>query len=68
MLSLEHIGNMGITTKGMTTTKSNLINLMATIYFINHQKRQLVDFSKKYPYIIYVKNCLEREFPKFALE
>ena len=54
--------------KGMTTTKSHLINLVATIYFTNHQKRQLVDFLKKYPYIIYVKNCLEREFQKFSLE
>ena len=47
---------------------NELINLMATIYFTNHQKRQLVEFLKKYPYIIYVKNCLEREFQKFALE
>ena len=59
---------MEITTKGMTTTKSYLINLMATIYFTNHQQRQLIDFLKKYPYIIYVKNCLELEFQKFSLE
>ena len=59
---------MQITTKGMTTTESHLINLIATIHFTNYQKRQFVDFLKKYPYIIYVKNCLEREFQKFALE
>ena len=59
---------MEITTKGMATTKSHLINLMITIYFTNHQKRQLVNFLKKYPYIIYLKNSLEREFQKFALE
>ena len=41
---------------------------MVTIYFTKHQKRQLADFLKKYPYIIFVKNCLEREFQKFALE
>ena len=49
---------MQITTKGMTTTKIPL-NLMATIYFTNHQKRLLVDFLKKCPCIVYVKNCLE---------
>ena len=59
---------MEITTKGMTTTKTPLINLMTTIYFTNHQKIQLVDFLKKYPCIIYVKNCLKCEFQKFALE
>ena len=59
---------MEIITKGMTTTKSPLINLMTTIYFTNHQKGQLVDFLKKYPCIIYVKDCLEREFQKFALK
>ena len=53
---------MEITTKGMATAKSRFINLMATIYSTNHQKRQIVDFLKKYPYIIYVKNCVEREF------
>ena len=46
---------MEITTKGITTTKSPLINLMTTIYFTNHQKGQLVDFLKKYPCIISVK-------------
>ena len=50
------------------TTKSHLINLIATIYFANHQKGQLVDFLKKYPYNIYVKNRLEHELQKFALE
>ena len=34
---------------------------MAIIYFTNHQKRQLVDFSKQHPCIIYVKNCHECE-------
>ena len=43
---------------------------MATIYFTNHQKRLFkeVDFLKKYPCIIYVKNCLEFEFQKFSLK
>ena len=45
-----------------------LINLMTAIYFTNHQKRQLVDFLKKYPCIIYVKKCLEYEFQKFVGE
>ena len=35
--------------------------------FTNHQKRQLLDFLKKYPYIINVKNCLGCEPQKFAL-
>ena len=52
----------------MATKKIILINIMTTIYFTNHQKRQLVDFLKKYPCIIYVKNCHECEFQKFALE
>ena len=59
---------MEITTKGMTAAKIPLINLMTTIYFTNHQKRQLVDFLKKSPCIIYVTYCRECEFPKFALE
>ena len=41
---------------------------MTTIYFTDHQKRQIVDFLKKYSSIIYVKNYLEREFEKFAFE
>ena len=52
---------MEITTKGMTATKIPLINLMTTIYLTNHQKRQLVDFLRQCPRIIYVKNCLECE-------
>ena len=52
----------------MTTSKNPLINLMTTIYFTNHQKLQLIDFLKKYSCIIYVKNCLECEFQKFALK
>ena len=60
--------NMEIITKGMTTTKIPLINLMTTIYFTNYQKRQLIDFLKKYLCIIYVKNCHECELQKFALE
>ena len=48
---------MEITSKGMTTTKNPLINLMTTIYFTNHQKGQLVDFLKKHPCVIYVKNA-----------
>ena len=59
---------MEITTKRMATKKIILINIITTIYFTNHQKRQLVDFLKKYPCIIYVKNCHECEFQKFALE
>ena len=54
---------MEITTKGMTTTKIHLINLMTTIHFTIH-----FDFLKKYPCIVYVKNCHECEFQKFALE
>ena len=37
---------MEIATKGMTATKNPLINLMTTIYFINHQKRQVIDFRR----------------------
>ena len=44
--------------KGITTAKSHLINLMTPIYSTNHQKRQLVNFLKKYACIIYVKSCL----------
>ena len=53
---------MEITTKGMTTTKNPLINLMTPIYFTNYQKGQLVDFLKKYPCIIYMKNVLNVNF------
>ena len=35
---------------------------MTTICFISHEKRQLVDFLKKYPCIIYVKNALNVAF------
>ena len=35
---------MEITTKGITTAKNHLINLMTPIYFTNHLKRQLIDF------------------------
>ena len=59
---------MEITTKGISTAKNHLINLMAPIYFTYYQKRQLVDFLEKYPCIIYVKSYLRREFKKFALE
>ena len=59
---------MEITTKGMTTAKNHLISLMTPIYFTNHQKRQLIDFLKKYRCIIYVKSYLKCEFKKFALE
>ena len=53
---------MEITSKGMTTTKNPLINLMTTIYFTNHQKAQLLEFLKKYPCVIYVKNALNVNF------
>ena len=59
---------MKLTTKGITTAKNHLINLMTHIYFTNRQKRQLVDFLKKYLCIIYVKSYLKCEFKKFALE
>ena len=59
---------MEITTKGMTATKIPLINLMTTIYLTNHQKRQLVDFLRQCPRIIYAKNCLECECQTFSLE
>ena len=41
---------------------------MTTVYFTNNQKRQVVDFLKKYACIIYVSNCLECEFQKSVLE
>ena len=41
---------------------------MTTVYFTNNQKRQVVDFLKKYACIIYVNNCLECEFQKSVLE
>ena len=53
---------MEITTKGMTITKIPLINLMTTICFTNHQKRELVDFLKKYPCIFYIKIALNVNF------
>ena len=53
---------MEITTKGMATAKKLFDKSNTTIYFNNHQKRQLVDFLKKYTFIIYVKNCLKCEF------
>ena len=44
---------MEVTTKEMITVKNRLINLMTTIYFINHQERErereLVNILKKYP-------------------
>ena len=60
--------NMEVTTKGMTTPNFFLINQMTAIYFTNHQKRQIVDFLKKYPCIIHLKHCLKCKFQKFALE
>ena len=39
---------MEITTKGMATIKSHLINLMATIYFTNHQNRVFKEVSIHY--------------------
>ena len=59
---------MEITAKGITTAKNHLIYLMTPIYFTNHQKRQLIDFLKKYLCIIYVKSYLKCEFKKFSLE
>ena len=53
---------MEITTKGMRITKIPLINLMTTICFTNHQKRELVDFLKKYPCIFYIKIVLNVNF------
>ena len=38
---------------------------MTTVYFTSHQKRQLVDFSKRYASIIYVKNALNVKFRSF---
>ena len=51
-------------TKGMATTKIPIINIMTTIYFTKYQKRQLVDYLKKYPCIIHVKNALNVNFKK----
>ena len=59
---------MEITTKGIATAKNHLINLMTPIYFTIYRKRHLVDFLKKYPWIIYMKSYLKCEFRKFALE
>ena len=39
---------MEVTTSEMIATRIPLINLMTTIYLINHLKRQLIDFLKKY--------------------
>ena len=44
--------------------KKPLKNRKTTIYFTSHHKLQLF---KKYPYIIYVKNCLECEFWRLYL-
>ena len=52
----------------MTMENTPLINLMNAIYFTNHQKRQIVDFLKKYSCIIYVTNCLGCKFQKFTLK
>ena len=41
---------------------------MITIFFTNHQKRQFVDFFKKYSCFIYVTNCLEYKFQKITLD
>ena len=44
----KYIGKtMKITTKGITTVKKHLINLITPIYFTNHQKRQSIDFLKE---------------------
>lgn len=51
---------MEITTKEMKTTTNLVINLIAAIYFTNHQKR--FDFLKKHPCIIYVKNAVNVNF------
>ena len=41
---------------------------MATVYFTNRQKGQLVDCLKKYPCISNVTNYLECKFQKFTIE
>ena len=48
--------------------KTTAANVLTTIYFTNHQKRQLVDFLKKYPCTIYITNYLKRKFLKFTFE
>ena len=60
---------MEITTKGMAKRKNtfNKSNDLTT-YFTNYQKRQLVDFLRKYLYIISVKNCLKCKFQKITLK
>ena len=50
------------------TIKNSFNKLITTIYFTNHQKRQLVDFLRKYSYTIYVNNYLECKFQKFTFE
>ena len=41
---------------------------MTTIYLSDQQKRQLADFLKKYPCMIFVASCLERKLQKVTLE
>ena len=62
---------METTTKGITTAKNHLINLMTSIYFTNHQKktaRRLFKEVSMQVSIIFVKSYLKCEFKKFALE
>ena len=51
----------------MTTIK-NSFSKSNDLYFTNHQKRQLVEFLKKYPCLTCVTNCFECKIQKFKLK
>ena len=48
--------------------KFRFVNLMTYICFTNHQERQVTDFLKKYPCIIYTTNYFECKVQKCTLE
>ena len=48
--------------------KFRFVNLMTYICFTNHQERQVTDFLKKYPCIIYITNYFEWKVQKCTLE
>ena len=45
--------------KELQRQKFRFVNLMTYICFTNHQERQVTDFLKKYPCIIYITNYFE---------
>ena len=64
----SNVLNRGNRNQKLTTAKKsfNKSSLMTIIYFTNHQKRQFVDFLKKYPCIFFVKKLIKCELQKFA--